>query len=252
MPSHVTSNSHHNPSSPNYPAHPPQAHQPQFDDDDDVKAPYDDLIDQYATPYRSNSPHKTFNLTDGRTGVPTYPLTHKHTNNSDDSGKDIEGSTSEGTDWGYPPGPPQVDKEKKSWWSSVRTFSFPSISCGAHTSYFLLLLQLVTDSIACRLYLLTVLLETTVDLAIEADLFIRFRDVQTQQPDVASQNKMPVYLALFALAQCVQCPSIEWRKSFSSLFIACFNLGWLLTPSMLEIHCSSSSSREWLGLQLWT
>ena len=123
MSSYVTSNQQYNnsPITPSYPAHPPPAHQPQLDDDDDVKAPYDDLIDQYATPYRSNSKHKTFNLAGQTNGAPTYPLTHKKTNNSDASTKDLEGSTSEGADWGYPPGPPKVEEKKPNFWSSVRT-----------------------------------------------------------------------------------------------------------------------------------
>ncbi|TCD70065.1 hypothetical protein EIP91_005046 [Steccherinum ochraceum] len=201
--------------SPNYPAPPPSAYQPQFDDED-VKAPYDDLIDQYATPYRSNSQHKTFDLAAGRnSSAPGYPLTHKQTNNSDVTGKDIEGSTAEGTDWGYPPPPPQVDTEKKSFWSSV-----------------------FTDSLACRLYLLTVLLETTVDLAIEADLFVRFKDVAPEQQDTATQNKMPVYLALFALAHVFQfgmaLDAVYARNTLQFIFLTVFN-GILLAYSVIQI-----------------
>ena len=66
-------------------------------------------------------------------------------------------------------------------------------------------MQFIPDSIACRLYLLTVLVETTIDLAIEGDLLIRLHDFDkdsTDSSDVVSR-KMPVYLAIFALAQCV-------------------------------------------------
>lgn len=133
MNTHVTSNSptspypypQQHPADPSYPypTQPSSARPPL--DDEDVKVPYDDLIDQYATPYRANSQHKTFNLSGPTNAAPTYPLTHKQTNLSDASGKDIEGSTVEGTDWGYPPGPPQKEeKEKHSYWASVRTTIF--------------------------------------------------------------------------------------------------------------------------------
>ena len=66
------------------------------------------------------------------------------------------------------------------------------------------LVQFIPDSIACRLYLLTVLVETTIDLAIEADLLIRLHDVDKNDTDKdVVSRKMPVYLAIFALAQCV-------------------------------------------------
>ena len=53
---------------------------------------------------------------------------------------------------------------------------------------------------ACRLYVLTVLIETTIDLAIEGELFLRIK-----QADSASETSqtMPTYLTVFALAQYV-------------------------------------------------
>ena len=64
------------------------------------------------------------------------------------------------------------------------------------------------ESIACRFYVAMVLIETTVDLAIEGELFLRLRQItlanSTSQDgpggEVAS-SKMPVYLSIFALAQ---------------------------------------------------
>lgn len=65
--------------------------------------------------------------------------------------------------------------------------------------------KILPDSIACRLYLLTVLVETAIDLAIEADLLIRFHEVDKGREDVDTfSKKMPVYLTIFALAQYVQ------------------------------------------------
>ena len=73
-------------------------------------------------------------------------------------------------------------------------------------------IQLLPDSIACRLYVITVLVETTIDLVIEGDILLRFHEADKLQPPQSSQldniatasKKMPVYLSVFALAQCVQ------------------------------------------------
>lgn len=48
--------------------------------------------------------------------------------------------------------------------------------------------------------MLVVLIETAIDLAIEADLFLRFKDYDIGEENRAN-NKMPVYLAVFCLAQ---------------------------------------------------
>jgi hypothetical protein len=65
--------------------------------------------------------------------------------------------------------------------------------------------QLLPDSIACRLYVITVLVETTIDLVIEGDLLLRFHkagDVSSQTGDFSTTSeKMPVFLSIFALAQ---------------------------------------------------
>ncbi len=61
---------------------------------------------------------------------------------------------------------------------------------------------------ACRLYVITVLVETTIDLVIEGDLLLRFHKAEkahkmsSQSGDITSQ-KMPVFLSVFALAQYV-------------------------------------------------
>lgn len=53
---------------------------------------------------------------------------------------------------------------------------------------------MLPDSWACRLFVLVVVIETAVDLAIEADLLVRLQD---------DTGKMAVYLSVFALAQYV-------------------------------------------------
>jgi len=72
--------------------------------------------------------------------------------------------------------------------------------------------KLLPDSIACRLYVITVLVETTIDLVIEGDILLRFHQADKLQPLQPSQpnniatasKKMPVYLSVFALAHVFQ------------------------------------------------
>lgn len=75
----------------------------------------------------------------------------------------------------------------------------------SYSSYFHPSLQILPDSIACRLYVITVLVETTIDLVIEGDLLLRFHkadNVSSDSGDITSQ-KLPVFLSIFALAQYV-------------------------------------------------
>lgn len=55
---------------------------------------------------------------------------------------------------------------------------------------------------ACRLYILVVLIETTIDLAIEGDLYLRV-DRGAEATNDATAKKMPAYLSIFAMAQYV-------------------------------------------------
>jgi len=72
--------------------------------------------------------------------------------------------------------------------------------------------KLLPDSMACRLYVITVLVETTIDLVIEGDILLRFHEADKHQPTQSSQpndiatasKKMPVYLSVFALAHVFQ------------------------------------------------
>ena len=65
--------------------------------------------------------------------------------------------------------------------------------------------------------MITVLVETTVDLAIEGDLLVRLQD----SGDNESALKMPVYLSVFALAQYVSlfipCPCSDIGTVYFSL-----------------------------------
>lgn len=109
-------------------SHPPQHSSHQDEDDEDVKAPYDDLIDQYATPYRQGATHKAYAVDpsafdQSKGAAPTYALSQKTTHTSETHGKDLEGSTTHLNDWAYPPsaGKEEKGKGKGSWSiSSVR------------------------------------------------------------------------------------------------------------------------------------
>ena len=166
---------------------------------DDSKDSCDTLIDVNGLPYTSNSRHQTFTI-----GTPTtsrlergfsIPLSKYSSKQSDDT---HETSSSQ------PPvvtHPSEVDVP--SLWQRVSRIS-PSRSVSiSHLSY-----KIVPESIACRFYVATVLIETAIDLAIEGELFMRVR--QTSAADDGSQSgtvadvassKMPVYLSIFALAQ---------------------------------------------------
>lgn len=64
---------------------------------------------------------------------------------------------------------------------------------------------------ACRLYVLTVLIETTIDLVIEGELLLRVR-AETKDDDQITSRKMPVYLSIFALAQYVSPYVIRYSR----------------------------------------
>ncbi len=98
--------------------------------DDEAKAPYDDLIDQYASPY-GNQAHRTYAVDPaslaGHARQPSYPLSkHSYTTSKDFKSLDSHGQDT--PDWEYPPPLSKEDKkdEKETSWSKVRLpLSFP-------------------------------------------------------------------------------------------------------------------------------
>ncbi|KAI0690668.1 hypothetical protein BC835DRAFT_1280513 [Cytidiella melzeri] len=194
--------------------HPHQSAHPPLQDDEDIKAPYDDLIDQYAVPFGKNSQHKAYTVDssafDG--GATSYSLDHKPTHMNDPIGKDLEGSTAHGHDWEYPPTSQKEERERQRNWFA----------------------GLIPDSLACRLYLLVVLIETSIDLAIEADLLIRFHELdktQSANKDIV-ERKMPVYLTIFAFAHVFQfvlaVDAVAARNTLQFIFLAVFNAVFLV------------------------
>jgi hypothetical protein len=72
--------------------------------------------------------------------------------------------------------------------------------------------RLIPNSMYCRLYLLTVLIESAVDVVVEGILYLKMRgyyeglsntSASDKQNDDLSIKRLPVYLGIFAFAQCV-------------------------------------------------
>lgn len=165
----------------------------------DYKSSSDDLVD--ITPYGKGTQHQTFAIETPALGSPHYPpsiLTqHQHQKqsySSEHSGK----STDEGI---HPSAPRTVplntskEVDSRTFWQKVRWFYIwtPSLFW-----QLVLSTKILPESLACRLYVITVLVQTSIDIAIEGDLFVRFHkgDADPSNPD-----KMPAYLSIFALAQ---------------------------------------------------
>jgi len=176
---------------------------------DDFKS-YDDLIDQYAEPYSRISRHQTFQvqtpIDDAESRGPSY------------SSFDLKPPYPSGEPHGEaeedPPGlpqsyPPKIKRENvvehRKWWQ-----------------------QILPDSWACRLFVITVLVETTVDLAIEGDLLVRLQD----SGDNESALKMPVYLSVFALAHIFQLvlavDAVYAQNTLQFICLILFNLLFLI------------------------
>ncbi|KAH9947662.1 hypothetical protein B0H21DRAFT_737476 [Amylocystis lapponica] len=196
---------------------PSQQHTPNVPShlDDDVKAPYDDLIDQYATSYKTYTvePSAFDPSKDGHGHTPSYSLSHKQSRPSDVSSNDIKVHEDENAprlDWEYPPKPPKQEVAKPSLWETI-----------------------VPDSIACRLYVLTVVVETAIDLAIEAELVVRVQQIghDTSSGDV-SNRKMTVYLSIFALAHVFQfimaLDAVYARNTLQFICLTIFNALFLV------------------------
>jgi hypothetical protein len=86
---------------------------------DDYKASYDDLIDEYSSPYVANSRHQTFTITspdsDGHRRDPSVPFGSKNM-----SSKQSDDMSHEPLSHAYPPLPPTKDADSQSLWQKVR------------------------------------------------------------------------------------------------------------------------------------
>ncbi|TRM61415.1 hypothetical protein BD626DRAFT_500953 [Schizophyllum amplum] len=185
---------------------------------DDVKVGFDDLIDEYSTPYAANARHQTFAVNapameqrgPEHRRAPSYPLSNKVT--IAEPSKSMSDDTHDHSTIGaYPPITTVVEDTRPFW------------------------LKLVPESLACRLYLLTVLIETIVDLVIEGELYARM-DVDDETS--AAAKKMPVYLSIFAMAHVFQfamaVDAVYARNTLQFIFLTVFNLA-LLVYSVIQI-----------------
>ncbi len=89
--------------------------------EEDLKAPYDDLIDQYAIPYRQNPTHKAYAV--DPSAFESDDLSQKPSRTTEASDKDLEYASTDGHNWGYPPVAQKEKRERGHWWSAVRSDS---------------------------------------------------------------------------------------------------------------------------------
>ncbi|KLO20533.1 hypothetical protein SCHPADRAFT_897811 [Schizopora paradoxa] len=113
---------------------------------------------------------------------------------------------------------------------------------------------LLPDSLACRLYVLTVLLETIVDISIELDLYLRVKSTDGGESfDDLSNKRLPVYLGIFAFAHVFQLgmaiDAVHNRNTLQFLFLTLFNALFLLYAVIqkFEIQNSIPSNAEGLS-----
>ncbi|EIW86533.1 hypothetical protein CONPUDRAFT_78856 [Coniophora puteana RWD-64-598 SS2] len=180
-----------------------------------AKSSYDDLIDQYAAPYSRNSRHQTFTVQTPSSNPrdPSESFDHKP---SYSIGKSLDDDKEDFPASSYPPTtlPAETDAEKQNVWS-----------------------KLIPDSWACRLFVITVIVETIIDLAIEGDLLVRLQTGQedgllSQTDQTQAAEKMPVYLSIFALAHVFQLvmavDAVYARNTLQFICLTVFNLLFLL------------------------
>jgi hypothetical protein len=183
---------------------------------EDFKASYDDLIDEYAAPYEAIVRHQTFAIISPQQQSHhrghSIPLSNKAAYASKQSDDTHE------TSYAYPPPVPVKEVDTRSFWQKV-----------------------LPESVACRMYVATVLIETTIDLAIEGELFLRVReknqaDGVTTGDDgsfaTTANTRMPVYLSIFALAHVFQfvmaVDAVYARNTLQFIGLTIFNALFLL------------------------
>ncbi|THV07568.1 hypothetical protein K435DRAFT_741900 [Dendrothele bispora CBS 962.96] len=173
---------------------------------EEYKASYDDLIDQYAAPYGANTNHQTYALQSSpsqhRRG-PSHPLKPPFSSkqSDDDTSYDL-------TAVAYPPTTPPKDVDTRPFWKKI-----------------------LPESMACRLFVLTVLIETTIDLIVEGELLLRVHS-ESKGDGTAVNKTMPVYLGIFVLAHVFQfalaVDAVYARNTLQFMFLIMFNALFLV------------------------
>ncbi|KAJ7139913.1 hypothetical protein C8R44DRAFT_975634 [Mycena epipterygia] len=173
----------------------------------DFKSVLDDDL-SFSAPYAPTARHQTFAVDTPQFApanhhrAPSYPLQKPHFSSKDsDDPYDL-------TAVAYPPPPPEKEIDDLGFWQ-----------------------KMLPESIACRLYVLTVLIETTIDLAIEGELLIQINKHSTKE-DSAAAHKMPVYLSIFALAHVFQfvmaVDAVYARNTLQFICLTVFNALFLV------------------------
>jgi len=117
--------------------HPPEdfTYTPSSSQEDDDKAGYDDLIDEYAAPYTRQSQHKTYTIqpqslsySQSTRRDQSFPVSLDNSSSSDLAYKPKGPNVSTSTDWGYPPTSPAKEPETRTIWQRVYFAGFMPIS----------------------------------------------------------------------------------------------------------------------------
>ncbi|KAG5341383.1 UPF0658 Golgi apparatus membrane protein [Termitomyces sp. T112] len=171
---------------------------------EDYKTSYDNLVgDDSTKPFTANSNHQTFAVEapSHRRGT-SFPFNKSISSHSDDTSHEPPSNVS------YPPLPVKEVETGSAW----------------H--------RFLPESLACRLYIVTVLIETTIDLSIEGELLLRLRSQAEDDTNQITSRKMPVYLSIFALAHVFQLvmavDAVHARNTLQFFCLAAFNALFLV------------------------
>lgn len=194
------------------------------DDDDDYKVPFDDLTDEYSTPYAPTARHQTYTVgaqmqTSHRRGNSTPMKSVPFSKQSEDT---IDSEVPS-----YPPSKQMKEVDTRTLWEKI-----------------------LPESLACRLYVAVVLVETTIDLAIEGELFLRVQRL-AQDSDEGTTRRMPVYLSIFALAHVFQfimaLDAVYARNTLQFICLTIFNALFLIY-SIIQIREVQDATSNLPGL----
>ncbi|KAI0067856.1 hypothetical protein BV25DRAFT_1794476 [Artomyces pyxidatus] len=198
------------------------------------KASYDDLIDEYAAPFAPNTKHKSYTLDDASVSIHCFPAKPSFSTEGDSKVVIVDDDDFVPRPSAYPPPPQTPQPDARKWWQ-----------------------QVLPDSMACRLYVLTVLIETAIDLAIEGDLLLRFheadKNTESNNDFESTSRKMPVYLTVFAFAHIFQfamaIDAVYARNTLQFLALTVFNALFLFYAVIQsrEIRNSLSTISEQSG-----
>ena len=115
--------------------------------------------------------------------------------------------------------------------------------------------KILPESLACRLYVAVVLVETTIDLAIEGELFLRVQRLsELEESNDNATRRMPVYLSIFALAHVFQfimaLDAVYARNTLQFICLTIFNALFLLYSiiQIREVQDATSSSATLTGV----